>query len=183
MALMNYRSKCLFSVFLLFFIFSSLKGQNRNGSIIKIGINPVRYSVAFHFEVEKYFKRRPFLTHGPGLDLMVFGYSREIIYKYNFAVYPFYGWANKGPFNWLYIGSGPIFYHNFTAPSPNHGAETYSYGPGISVFAGIQYVYKDRFTFGADITPGYFMNLKKDSMENHGYFIWTWGLKFGFMIN
>jgi hypothetical protein len=116
------------------------------------------------------------------MDLTVFGYSREFIYRYNFAFYPFYGLGNKGPFNWLYIGTVPIFYHNIIGPGPNVNTETRSYGPGISGFMGFQYVIKDKFSIGADLMIAYFKELKKNVMGNHMYFIPVWGLKFGFII-
>ena len=162
---------------------SSINAQSKPEPIIKVGINPwIGHQngnlFSLHFEFEKYFKKYPFLTHGPGVDYLR---SNNIvsIFKYNFAIYPFYNLSNKIPYRYLFIGIAPIFCHISRTEMPNR------YGPGVSSFIGFQFVIKKRFTIGVDVSFYGFKNLNKDAPESNSKDIYTDGiysLKFGFII-
>lgn len=142
------------------------------GGFIYIDIRRSEFSgFSLHAELERAFRRKPFLSSGPRLDYVKipdFGITGENVYVgYNFKVYPFH-FKHRVPLRGVFLGLEPLWLlnkHNISRQGTNIGR----YGPGVGSLIGYQHLFKNKISVGFEGCMAYVQNLNDNSNRFQGY--------------
>jgi hypothetical protein len=135
-------------------------GQTDRGSLIKAGAFPYfnrhGYSAfSAHLELEKAFRRSPFLTSGPRVDYFKGKNTNSYFFiGYDLKLYPFLrrdGKLYQGPFIGINVGY-----------FPRNRDDNYSrHGPGLGPILGYQHTLTDKLTIAAEASMSYLRDLNE----------------------
>lgn len=134
--------------------------------LLKIGAFPyLRHAgvsgFSAHFELEKAWKNKEFITSGPRLDYVDIRNFRPNFYLgYQLKFYPFY-WHYERPYQGIFIGIDPFY----LMKNPGDGLSRY--GPGLGGLLGYQHVFNNRISVSFEGSVVYFQNLNNNVYRNN----------------